>query len=94
MSNGSSDLESISKSETTSESDNESIRGNCNNEPGYLQKEKKRMEVFLKKKVPKKMLDVIYKYFFCMKRTSTEKHNLVAGDLSQHLAFSYSSRRV
>ena len=63
MSNGSSDLESISKFGTTSESDNESIRGNCNNESGYLQKEKKRMEVFLKRKVPKKMLDVIYKVF-------------------------------
>ena len=60
---GSSDSESISESEfeTTSEWHKESIRGCYNNEFRYSQEEidkmkKKRMAVFLKRKVPKKMI--------------------------------------
>ena len=62
MSSGSSDSESIRECEfeTTSESDKESTRGCYNNEPSIhrkkLIKSKKRTEVFLKRKVPKKTI--------------------------------------
>ena len=62
MSSGSSDSESINECEfeTTSESDKESIRGCCYNEPEYSQEEidkmKEKNESVSKKEVSKKII--------------------------------------